>query len=624
MALSSVLTSAQLAAPFDWVGAPDVVRRLTEVVGGHNQGSNLQQSRRLGVPTAFRSGSSMPLTRREQSVNWKNLSVLPVVWFAACGGPDRDRVEVEHSGEVGAASHAEALSNYAPGNRANAVSIPMCFNSNVGPEFRGRIRKNIEGTWGLETGIVFVGWDTCDQSAGVVSIKNEPLSHNGWGLINSIGLVLTSSNLDSASVHEVGHILGFQHEQARSDSTCNLQQPGESIGFNESVGGGGVTPFDPLSIMNYCRIGNSIFLSDWDIGGSGLIYGPPVPLAVTSWGPGRIDAFGLQAGNSAPQSRRMWHYWSNNNGANWDKEYFDIAYPTSGIAAVSRQAGNLDIFVRDYTGRITWRNYSNGWSGWTQLASGFPIEGTPAAVAIDANTVVVAARSAHTGTTSSSRTMIVRITSGVPSAPVFGPSLPLATEPTGQLSVATSTDVSGSFVHVAYRTRNEDLRVDKFSMNGLAFSNSTPLLVAAPVGSSPSLVYSNGKLEVVYRESGTTSTIHHGTGTGSTWTFQTVGGVALGNPALVSWAPGRLDLVVRGTSNGIFHAYRSPGGSWSGYASLGGTVLGSPSLVVPPTAPNSEPVGLSVFVVGTGNGAFANRWTGTGWSGFQFLGGSIR
>lgn len=555
-------------------------------------------------------------------MNWRRLSVLSVVWMCACGWSERDRSEVDRSAEagVGAVSRADTLSNYAFGNRAGAVSIPVCFNSNVGSEFRGRIRRNIEGTWALETGVVFVGWDTCDNSAGVISIKDESIAHNGWGLINSMGLVMSAGNLDSASVHEMGHILGFQHEQARSDSTCNTQQPGEYIGFNEYVGGVGITPFDTLSIMNYCRTGNEIFLSDWDIGGSGLIYGPPVPLAVTSWGPGRIDAFGMQAGNSAPQSRRMWHYWTSNNGANWDNEYFDIAYPTSGIAVVSRQVGNLDLFVRDYTGHITWRNYSNGWSGWTQLASSFAIEGTPAAVAVDANTVVVAARHAHASSSTSSTTMIVKITNGIPSSPVFGPSLSLSTEPTGQLSVATS----GSLVHVAYRTRDEGLRIDNFPLSGSALPNSTLLSVPAPVGSSPSLVVSNGNLEVVYRQSGTTSTIYHGTGSGSTWTFQTVGGVALGNPALVSWAPGRLDLVVRGTSNGIFHAYRDPGGSWSGYSSLGGTVLGSPSLVVPQTAANSEPVGLSVFVVGTGNGAFANSWTENGWSGFQFLGGSIR
>lgn len=552
-------------------------------------------------------------------MNWRRLSVLSVMWACACGLSESDR-----SVESGAASRADTLAVYSPGTRAGAVSIPVCFNSNVGSGFRDRIRRNIEGTWALETGVVFVGWDTCDLSAGVVSIKDEPTSHNGWGLINSMGLVLSAGNLDSASVHEMGHILGFQHEQARADSTCNNQQPGEFIGFNELVGGGGVTPFDPMSIMNYCRVDNEIFLSDWDIGGSGLLYGPPVPLAATSWGPGRIDAFGMQAGQSAPQYRRMWHYWTNDNGGTWDKEYFDISYITSGVAAVSRQVGSLDLFVRDGSGRISWRNYSqSGWSSWTQLASGFPIEGTPSAVAVDANTVVVAARRAHTSSSGSS-TMIVKITNGSPSAPVFGPPLSLSTEPTGQLAVAASQETSGSFVHVAYRTRDEGLRIDKFSMTGPTLSGTTRPSVPAPVGSSPSLVVSDGKLEVVFRESGTTSTIHHGTGAGSTWSFQTVGGVALGNPALVSWAPGRLDLVVRGTSNGIFHAYRNQGGTWSGYSSLGGIVLGSPSLVVPPIAPNSEPVGLSVFAVGTGNGAFANSWTGNGWSGFQFLGGSIR
>jgi hypothetical protein len=47
------------------------------------------------------------------------------------------------------------------------------------------------------------------------------------------------------AAHEFGHLLGFRHEQDRSDSSCHVSQDFSGVGIP-------LTGYDPDSIMNYC------------------------------------------------------------------------------------------------------------------------------------------------------------------------------------------------------------------------------------------------------------------------------------------------------------------------------------------------------------------------------------
>ena len=63
----------------------------------------------------------------------------------------------------------------------------------------------------------------------------------------------------------------------------------------------------------------------------------------------------------------------------------------------------------------------------------------------------------------------------------------------------------------------------------------------------------------------------------SDWEYFPLHGPADSAPAVCSWAPGRLDLFVRGGDNALWHKYFD--GGWSAWESLGGILTSAPSAV---------------------------------------------
>jgi YVTN family beta-propeller protein len=85
-------------------------------------------------------------------------------------------------------------------------------------------------------------------------------------------------------------------------------------------------------------------------------------------------------------------------------------------------------------------------------------------------------------------------------------------------------------------------------------------------------------------------------------------GIAPGSgPAVASWAPGRLDVFVRGTDNAIWQVVWS-GGRWSGWVSQGGTVVSDPAAV------SWGPNRVDVFGVGSDGRLWQRVWDGRAWS----------
>lgn len=89
-------------------------------------------------------------------------------------------------------------------------------------------------------------------------------------------------------------------------------------------------------------------------------------------------------------------------------------------------------------------------------------------------------------------------------------------------------------------------------------------------------------------------------------------------PALTSWSATRYDLFGRGTNGALWHAYWT-GSGWSGWQSLGGGIEAGTQPAAVAWAPNR----IDVFVEGTDRQLWHKWWSGSGWSGWQALGGIL-
>ena len=100
---------------------------------------------------------------------------------------------------------------------------------------------------------------------------------------------------------------------------------------------------------------------------------------------------------------------------------------------------------------------------------------------------------------------------------------------------------------------------------------------------------------------------------GDAW--ESLGGVLTSEPAVSSWAPGRLDVFARGTDNALLHRWYG-NNAWSGWESLGGVLASAPAAV------SWADGRIDVFARGTDN-ALKHLWYDGNWSAWESLGGML-